>query len=262
VTETPTSPPTGFRRRFVGGERLIGTFVKTPAPHPVEVLAGTGLDFVVLDEEHAPWDRGTLDVALLAARASGIAGIVRVAEPSAARILSVLDDGAAGVLVPHVASAEKARAIAQAARFRGGRRGFSNTTRAGGFGALGLWEHVAAGDATATVIGMIEDPEALNEIDAILATPGLDGVFIGRGDLTVAMGATDMAAPEIAAACETITAAARRAGKPVAVMVATGEEASRFQAMGASTFIVSSDQGFMRQAAMRARADFETALGR
>lgn len=251
---------TGFRKRFIDGAHLLGTFVKTPAPHPVEVLAGAGLDFVVLDEEHAPWDRCTLDMALLAARASNIAGIVRVAEATASRVLSVLDDGATGVLVPHVSSADHAAKIAAAMRYRGGRRGFSNTTRAGGFGTRGLWDHVDHADAAVTLIAMIEDPEALEDIDAILATPGLDGVFIGRGDLTVAMGAPDMGAPQIVAACKTIFAAARRAAKPVAVMVADGPEAQRFAALGASTFIVASDQGFMRQAALKARSDVFAAL--
>ncbi|WP_029009687.1 HpcH/HpaI aldolase family protein [Azospirillum halopraeferens] len=257
-----TPAPTGFRKRFIAGETLIGTFIKTPATHPVEILGQIGFEFVVIDEEHAPWDRVAIDRALLAARASGTAGIVRVAEPTAARILAVLDDGAAGVLVPHVNSAAKAGEIARACRFRGGRRGFSNTTRAGDFGAVGMWPHVEAQDAAVTFIAMIEDPEALDEIDAILDTDGLDGVFIGRGDLTVALEAPAMDAPGIIGACEAIIAAAGRVRKPVAVMVATAEDARRFHEMGATTFIVSSDQGFMRQAAMKAYADISTAGAR
>lgn len=244
-----------FRRRFIDGEHLVGTFVKTPATHPIEILGAIGFEFVVIDEEHAPWDRVAIDGGLLAARASGTAGIVRVAEPTAAKILSVLDDGATGVLVPHVATAAKAREIAAACRYRGGRRGFSNTTRAGGFGAVGLWDHARAGDETVTFIAMIEDPEALDDLDAIMAVEGLDGAFIGRGDLTVALGAAAMDAPEIIAACEKIFAAARKAGKPVVIMVANAEEARRFRAMGASAFIVASDQGFMRQAGGKAYAD-------
>ncbi len=221
----------------------------------MEILGNVGFEFVVIDEEHAPWDRVAIDGALLAARASGTAGIVRVAEPSAAKILAVLDDGATGVLVPHVSSAAKAKDIAQACRFRGGRRGFSNTTRAGDFGATGVWQHVGAQDAAVTFIAMIEDPEALDEIDAIIATEGLDGVFIGRGDLTVALGAEAMDAPQIMATCERIIAAARKVGKPGAMMVANAEDAKRFHAMGATTFIVASDQGFMRQAALKAYSD-------
>lgn len=250
----------GFRQRFLAGEILVGTFVKTPNTHPVEILGQSGFEFVVIDEEHAPWDRVAIDGALLAARASGTAGIVRVAEPSAAKILAVLDDGATGVLVPHVSSAAKAAEIAKACRFRGGRRGFSNTTRAGGFGAVGVWPHVDAQDGHVTFIAMIEDPEALDEIDAIVATEGLDGVFIGRGDLTVALGAPAMDAPQIMSACETIIAAAKRVGKPVAMMVAGADDARRFNAMGATTFIVASDQGFMRQAAMKAYSEI-SAIG-
>jgi 2-keto-3-deoxy-L-rhamnonate aldolase RhmA len=255
MTHNQSQIGSAFRKRFIAGAHLVGTFVKTPMVHPIEILGDIGFEFVVLDAEHAPWDRGSLDIALLAARAAGTAGLVRVPEANAAAILAVLDDGAAGVLVPHISSAKKAAEIAAACRYREGNRGFSNTTRAGGYGALKMWDHVDHGDESATLIAMIEDPEALDEIDAILATPGLDGVFIGRGDLTVAMQAKNMDAPEIEAACARILDAAKKAGKPVAVMVANGAEAQRFRAMGASTFIISSDQGFLRQAGSAAYAD-------
>lgn len=248
----PTRPPaTDFRKRLLAGERLIGSFIKTPAPQPIEILGDLGFDFVVIDEEHGPFDRGVVDVGLLAARAAGTAGIVRVAEPSASNILSMLDMGAAGVLVPHVLSAAKAREVAAACRYRGGRRGFSNTTRAGRYGAVGMWPHVDAADAQIAVIAMIEDREAVEEIDAIAAVEGIDAFFIGRGDLVVAFGAAGMDAPEVRGAAERILAAARAAAKPVCMMVSGRQEAETFAALGASAFIVSSDQGFMRQAASK-----------
>jgi 2-keto-3-deoxy-L-rhamnonate aldolase RhmA len=250
-----------FRQRFLAGEHLVGTFMKIPTTHPTEIIGSVGFEFVIIDEEHAPWDRVTIDNALLAARASGTAGLVRVSEPNPSRILSVLDDGAAGALVPHVNSAAKARELAAAFRYRAGKRGFSNTTRAGDFGGVGLWDHVARGDEEATFIAMIEDPEALDEIDAIAAVEGLDGVFIGRGDLTVAMNAGAMDAPEIIAACAKIMAAAKAAGKPVAIMAGSPEEATRYRDMGATAFIISGDQGFLRAAASAAYKTF-SAIGR
>jgi staphyloferrin B biosynthesis citrate synthase len=258
MVPTSRAEPSRFRQRFSAGEQLVGTFIKTPTTHAVEIMGALGFDFVVIDEEHAPFDRVAIDAALLAARAAGTAGIVRVAEPTPAKLLSVLDDGAIGVLVPHVSSAAKARDIVAACRYRDGRRGFSASPRAGGYGALPMWEHVKQADATVTCIAMIEDPEALDEIDAIVAVEGLDGVFIGRGDLTVAFGAENSSAPEIRDACERIIAAAREAGKPVCVMVGSAAEAKGFRAMGANAFIVASDQAFMRQAAQKALADFET----
>ena len=254
---TSQSPAaTGFRKRFLAGEPLLGSFIKTPTSHSIEILGGLGFDFVVIDEEHAPFDRVSIDMALLAARASGTAGIVRVAEPTPAKLLAVLDDGATGVLVPHVANVAKAKDMVAACRYRGGKRGFSNSPRAGNYGGVGAWPHVDAQDAAVTVIAMIEDPEALDVIEAIVAVEGLDGVFIGRGDLTIALGAPSADSPPVRAATERIAQAARAAGKPVCVMVGSVAESETYRAMGASAFIVSSDQGLMRQAASKVAADF------
>jgi staphyloferrin B biosynthesis citrate synthase len=247
--------PSSFRKRFAARELLTGTFIKTPTPHAIEIVGGLGFDFVVIDEEHAPFDPQATDVALLAARASGTAGIVRVASAAAADMLRVLDCGATGVLVPHVSTAQKAREIAAACRYRHGKRGYSGSSRAGGYGGSKMWDHVARSDESTTVIAMIEDPEALEDIDAILAVEGLDGAFIGRGDLTVALGAAANDAPAVKAAVDTVMAAALRAGKPVCVMVGGAVEAKGFKDAGASAFIVSSDQGFLRKMAGQMLAD-------
>jgi staphyloferrin B biosynthesis citrate synthase len=244
-----------FRRRFREGERVVGSFVKTPTSHTIEVLGDVGFDFVVIDEEHGPFDRLAIDQAILAGRASGTAPIVRVADPAPSKLLSVLDDGAAGVLVPHVLSVEKARAVVAACRYRGGSRGFSNTTRAGGFGRLPMWQHVEASDAAVTVIGMIEDPEAIEVAHDILAVDGLDGVFIGRGDLTVAYGAASQDAEPVRRATERVIAAAKAVGKPVCVMVGSIADTAAFRAQGVNAFIVGSDQTFLRQGAAKVVAD-------
>lgn len=245
-----------FRRRFAAGERLLGSFIKTPTPHAIEILGDVGFDFAVIDEEHAAFDRESIDIALLAARASGIAGIVRVAEARASSILSALDCGAVGVLVPHVFSVEKAKDVASWSRYRGGRRGYSGSARAGRYGATPVWTNVDESDARTTVIAMIEDPEALGTIDAIARVDGIDGFFIGRGDLTVSLGVASSAAPEVQDAVRRISAAARAANKPVCVMVGSANEAKPFQELGASAFIISSDQGFMRRAASDALKEF------
>lgn len=251
-----TPAPVSFRQRLLSSELLLGSFIKTPTTHAIEILGGLGFDFVVIDEEHAPFDRVTIDNLLLAARASNVAGIVRVAEPSPAKLLAALDDGATGVLVPHVFNVGKANDIVAACRYRRGKRGFSNSPRAGGYGQLGVWDHVDRADASVTVVAMIEDPEALDVIDDIVAVEGLDGVFIGRGDLTLAMGASGTADPRVRAAAEHIVAAAHKANKPVCIMVADAKEAQDWRSLGASAFIVASDQRFMRQAAARTRTEF------
>lgn len=246
----------GFRARFRDGSPLYGTFVKTPTTHASEILGSVGFDFVVIDEEHAPFNRETTDRILLACRASGIAGIVRVQGSDASHILSVLDCGATGVLVPHVDSAAKAKAVVDVCRYATGTRGFSNTTRAGGFGRSSVAEHVAEQDGSITVIAMIEDPQAIDVIADILAVEGLDGVFIGRGDLTVAYRQTSGGSAVVKEATDKILAAARKAGKPVCILAGSLDDAADLAAKGASAFILSSDQGLMRQAAIKTLADF------
>ena len=248
-TDFSPSPASSFRRRLIVREHLVGTFIKTPTSHSIEILGALGFDFVVIDAEHAPFDRASIDVALLAARAVGTAGLVRVAEPTAAAVLSVLDCGATGLLVPHVTSAAKAKEIVAMARYRGGRRGYSGSPRAAGYGGGSMWNYIDQADATTVVIAMIEDPEGVEDIDAITAVDGLDALFIGRGDLTVALGATSNTAPAVQSAVERVTAAAAKLGKPLCVMVGGATEAAALQQLGATAFIVSSDQGLMRRAA-------------
>lgn len=247
--------PAEFRKRFAAGEQLVGTFVKTPTSHATEIIGDLGYDFVVIDEEHAPFDRASIDVCLLGAKAAGTAGIVRVSAPTASNILSVLDNGATGVLVPHVNSVAKAKEIVSACRYRGGKRGFAASTRAGRYGGASMAQHIADQDATVTVIAMIEDPEALDDIDAIVAVEGLDGFFIGRGDLTVAFQAPNADAPAVKDAVVKIIAAAKKVKKPICVMVNSAAEAKPFKEQGATAFIVSTDQGFLRRAAGQALSE-------
>ena len=240
-----------FRKRMTGRGHVLGTFIKTPTSHPVEIIGGIGFDFVIIDQEHAPFDRGTIDLACLAARAANTAAIVRVAEPTPASILSVLDCGAAGVMVPHVDSPRKAKEVADACRYRKGKRGFSNTTRAGSFGGTTYADHIAAQDATVTCIAMIEDAGALKHIEAIAAVPGIDAFFIGRGDLTAALGVEKMKK-----AVEVITVAGRKTGMPMIALVSSRDDARAMRDLGVSGFVISNDQNFMKAAAAQALKDY------
>jgi staphyloferrin B biosynthesis citrate synthase len=252
---------TEFRRRLKAREHLLGTFIKTPTTHATEILGAIGYDFLVFDQEHAPLDRGAIDMMVLAARASNIAGLVRVGDPSDANILGMLDCGAAGILVPHVDSADKAHAIASACRYQGGRRGFANTTRAGGFGEVSYADHKAAQDAQVTCVAMIEDVAAIAAIDQIAAVPGIDAFFVGRGDLTAAIGAPSMTSPQTRKLVEPIMAAARKADMPVIMLCPDREDASAMARLGASAFMVASDHGFLKQAARAALTQFAPPIG-
>jgi 2-keto-3-deoxy-L-rhamnonate aldolase RhmA len=235
--------------------------MKTPGPHNTEIIAGLGYDFVMLDEEHAPWTRATLDAGLLAARAFGAAGIVRIARPDPTSILSVLDDGAIGIRVPHVDSAAKARDVVSWSHYKGGSRGLG-IGRGGEYGARGA-EHVPFADKTTTVIAMIEDARALDVIDDIAAVPGVDCLFLGRGDLGLSLGNATGRAPTLEEAVEIVAAAARKHDKPLAAVVPSmaSDEAKWLMDLGVTAMMVLSDQSFMRQAAAQALQEFQSAFG-
>ncbi|HXC60964.1 MAG TPA: aldolase/citrate lyase family protein [Steroidobacteraceae bacterium] len=247
-----------FRERLRTRAPLLGTFIKTPVPHPVEIMGAVGFDFVVIDQEHAPFDRVDVDTLILAGRAAGIAVLVRVPGSEARDILPVLDCGAQGVLVPHVGSRAKAQDVVAEARYRGGRRGFTNSSRAGRYGAAGFQEHVVAGDAQTAVLAMIEDVGALEVLTEIVAVQGLDAVFIGRGDLSIALGVDSPAAPAVVAATEKIAAAARGAGVALCAHVdrMDSPDVAWLLSLGVTAFIVASDQGLMRRAALQTVAAF------
>ncbi|WP_316860573.1 aldolase/citrate lyase family protein [uncultured Cohaesibacter sp.] len=238
-----------FRERFLRGDKMIGVFLKIAQTMPAEILGLLGYDFVVVDEEHGVFNRESTNSIILACRAHGIGCLVRVPNAETANIQTVLDCGADGVLVPHVDSVEKATALVSSARYRSGTRGYSSTTRAGDFGGRTIAAHLDEQDNRATVIAMIEDPHALDVVDGILAVEGLDGAFIGRGDLTVAYGQTKPGSEPVRQATRKIIEAAVSSGKTICVMTGKSDDAAELAGMGATSFIVSSDQTLLRKAA-------------
>ncbi|MBI0329868.1 HpcH/HpaI aldolase family protein [Burkholderia plantarii] len=229
--------------------RRIGTFVKTGAPQIVEILGGAGLHFVVVDAEHAPFDRGTLDLLVIAARSVGLPLFVRVPDMQPATIQSALDLGVSGLLVPHVDSADDARRLVARTRFLEGERGFSSSPRFAAYGALGMAAAVAAGNGT-TVICQIESRAGCEAAREIAAVDGVAGLFVGRADLALSFGLADARAPEVMAATVAVLDIARQAGKIPGVALGDARECEEFERMGANWFVIGSDQALLRKGAL------------
>ncbi len=150
-----------FRGDLVGGKTLVGTFMKTPALDVLEVLILSGLDFVCLDAEHAPFDRAAMNACGALARAADLPLLVRVPQADAAEIGAALDLGATGVVVPHVIDVATATRVARAARFGHGGRGFAGSTRWAGFAGSDMATLLERSRSETVVIAQIEDPEAV-----------------------------------------------------------------------------------------------------
>lgn len=262
---TPRPNPRDFRKRLIDREPLIGTFMKFPGPHATEIIGQIGYDFVMLDEEHAPWTRDQLGMGFLAARAFDTAGLVRVARPDAASILSALDDGAIGVMVPHVSSAKKARNVASWARYKGGTRG-SGVSRGGDYGGLvgpgGIDRYYELADTITTVIAMIEDAEAIEQIDDITAVAGIDAFFLGRGDLALSLSNVNGAKPTMDEAVRLIAESVIRSGKALCAVTPNmaSDDARAMVDLGVTVMLTGNDQHFMRAGAAAQLANFQTLM--
>lgn len=246
---------TAFRESLLSGAPLLGTFVKTPHPVVIEVLGESRLDFLVIDGEHAPFDRASIDICLLAGRAVGCPVIVRVPDRTPATILAVLDSGAAGILVPHVDTAEHAKEVVGAARYAKG-RGFAGTTRAAAYGRRKLAEHRRLADGEVTVLCQIESPLAVANAASIAGVGGVDALFVGRADLAVATGNDDFHAEQVAQMTADLL------GLPdiaTGLYCAPDEDAERWLQAGASFAVTGSEHGMIQSGAAGLRAAFDKA---
>lgn len=251
--------PRAFRARLKAGEALLGTFMKVPATQNTEIIGSIGFDFVVLDEEHAPWTRATLDQSLLAARAVGTAGLVRIARPDASSVLSVLDDGAIGIMCPHVDSGSKARDLVSWTKYHGGTRG-AGVSRGCDYGLLP--EMTRTADDFTTVICMIEDRQAIGAIDEISSVDGIDAIFLGRGDLGLSLSNATDTVPPLANVVESIARIAKGNGKAVSAVVQSmkSDEAKWLIDLGVTAMMVAQDLAFMRRAAEAALQEFNEVM--
>lgn len=244
----------GLRARIRAGEPLLGVFVKTASHQVVELLGRVGLDFAIVDAEHAPFDLLTLDRMCAAARASALPLLIRPPTADAAFTGQALDMGFDGVVAPHVTSRRDADRLADAVKYSRGRRGFSPSTRAGGYGAPDAAAYRAAADASSQIWLQIEDREAIDAIDDIAAAGEADCLFVGRADLAQSLGVEKTSDPAVEAAALRVAAAGRAAGRAVGIFVSSPSEIGPFREAGVSVFVCGSDQSWLLSEGRRIRS--------
>lgn len=243
-----------FRQRLRSGDLLIGTFIKTPAPHVVEILGHAGLDFAVIDQEHAPIDLAQMDMLALAGKAVGLPLLSRRWGAMPDWIAPLLDLGLTGVMVPHVLNAEGAERVCDAVRFSRRKRGLSPSPRAGNYGGMTIPDYRATSDLNSVVMVQIEDESALDHLDAIAAIEDVDLLFIGPADLSQSMG-VNFPSPELDMAIDRIIAAGKRNGIGIGLFVGDASQIKAWHGKGVTVFVCGSDQALLRNAARKLVSD-------
>lgn len=226
---------------------LVGAFITMNDPTAVDIAALSGHDFILVDSEHAGLSLETIGNHVRAARARDLGIMIRVPEGDYGYIQRALDVGVEGVEVPHVKDAADARRAVAAVRFPPeGRRGMFTKGVAAEFGAHGystVGELTAAINADIVCNPIIEDVEGVDNIDEILAVPGLDFISVGPGDLSGSLGVpgqTDH--PAVRAAIERVLAACREANVPAHTTAAAAPaSADEIRAAGLRVLTSASD---------------------
>ena len=213
-----------LRIRAEAGERLLGVLLRMPSEELVEMSAVAGFDFVLIDCEHGPADLVSLRQHIALAAVHGVPVVVRVGEGDSGMILRALDQGAQGILAPHLDTASDAAALVAATHYPPvGARGFATYSRAGRFGETDPAAHRDWFLANTLVLGMIESPAGVAAVEDIIATTALDGIMIGPADLAASSGPSD---PPLAEATARVNAAIAAAGKLRMDIVGTSDLAT------------------------------------
>jgi 2-keto-3-deoxy-L-rhamnonate aldolase RhmA len=208
-----------FKQLLASGEVLLGTAVSFADPTVSEALAGS-LDFIWVDTEHNPYSLETVQAHIMAVAGTNCPMLVRVPWNDPVLIKPILDIGAAGVIVPFIRTVEDAKLAVAACRYPPeGIRGFG-PRRPSNYARLGGPDFCKAANEAVVTVVQIEHIDAVNNLDGILAVPGLTSILIGSNDLSGSMGLMGQPRhPDVLAAIDAVLAKARKAGMPVGIAI-------------------------------------------
>ncbi len=227
-----------LKAKLRNGEGVIGAFNSIPSPDAVEILGFLGMDFVIIDAEHGVSDLESCEHQVRAAESVGISTMCRIALNLPQNILRYLDTGVMGAQIPQVNSAAEARATVDAVRYPPvGKRGLAGV-RAGGYGiGMALGDYVKLANEELILCVQIETTQAVEAAAEIVATEGVDLVFIGPTDLSISMGYPGQPThPAVMEAIEHVGVAAVAAGSGRAPSLATPTPTSTGATWATSTW--------------------------
>ncbi len=223
-----------------------GSWLSLGSPVVAEIAADSGFDWLLLDLEHGCFSDESLLASLMTMRHSSTAAIVRVGAPHPELVMKVLDWGAEGIMVPHVANKEEAEHCARAANYAPrGIRGFSRSVRTYGYG-----QRPPDPDRplpAPVVMAQIETVAGVRNVADIAAVDGVDVLFVGPADLNFALSRESDPPFDYDTCLRKVADAARAAGKPWGILVRNENEIPVLKELGATVLAIDSDLAILRK---------------
>ena len=249
-------PQNAFKRALKAGKPQIGLWSSLSSNYTVEVIAGAGFDWIVLDSEHSPADLENLLTQLQAAAPYANHPVVRVPWNDMVTIKRYLDIGAQSILIPYVQNAEEAKAAVAYTRYPpAGVRGVAGATRATRFGRAK--DYAKRAHEEICVLVQVETQTALDNLERIAAVDGVDGVFIGPADLHASLGYTgETNNPKVMPVIDDAIRRIRKAGKAPGILTGVEADAKRWLECGGLFVAVGADTGVLARGTEALAAKF------
>lgn len=232
-----------LKEKLKSGRVVVGTWAWIPSEVVADIVAASGLDFIVIDREHGPVSFETAQRMVMACESRGVSPLVRVSGPAASEILRSLEIGAHGLHVPGVSDAHELMEAVKHCKYPpAGDRGFSPFTRAYGYSHENSKKtHERANESTLLAVH-VENLEAAQNLDEILKIKALDIVFIGLYDLSKSMGRPgEVESPVVQRVVSDLTRRILRAGKFPGTIVTNGRQLKRMMSLGIRYLTYSAD---------------------
>ena len=237
----------GLKADLYAGKPKIGTFVKLANPTVIEALGMAGLDFAVIDTEHAPCDQMLLLDLIRAADSVSLPAIVRVPDGSESQILKVLDIGASGVQIPGLSTVNAVKKAVSYTKYAPqGRWGLSFAQRPASYGICDKKSYMEASNAGLINVVHIENKEMAAQVESLCELDGVDVLFIGPMDISQSLGHPgEPAHSEVAKAVDEVIRVCLAKGTPYGIFVGTPAAAQTYIDKGASYIALASDIAFL-----------------
>jgi len=241
--------PNQLKRALAQGRLQVGLWSTLCSNIGTEVIGHSGFDWILLDTEHSPNELPGLLQQLQAMGRGTATPVVRAAWNDRVLIKRILDIGAQSVLLPYVQTAQEAERAVQSVRYPPkGIRGVSAGSRSSQYGRIK--DYLQRADAEICLLVQVETRAALDQLEAIAAVAGVDGVFIGPGDLAASLGHLgNPQHPEVQAALQDAAARLKRVGKAAGILTVVEADARRYIEWGYSFVAVGVDTALLARSA-------------